>query len=474
MLRATVAATIAGTVSASIPAVAAADEPDELWRLETEDEADGGPTVVDGDVYVTVDDTSQTVYSLDSESGDENWEISGSFSDDDMFGHPHIVDGTLYGGSSEGMVKAFDVENQEEEWTFEPDGDYFPQPPKLAGGTVYVVGSETEESPVLFAVDADDGSELWSHQGSGGNEESPIIAEDTVYYNTTQSVFAVDIDNGEERWSRELGERIARSITVAGGNLYTMYTERTDGGSAQATITALDAETGDDVWSVDSEESATTTPTVYDGRVLAYEGNNLVALDVEDGDEHWRYSVDTGSPVSSGTPTVADGVVYFGAGRNDPFEAFIHAVDADSGDGLWTAEIGDSWIGQPPIVSEGTLYAWVEMEPGELADLADLVALDLDGPGSSEDSRVMQAVYNHHDGWTGDASMISVGVDETEDDGSTADGDDEAEVDDGTEGDESTGDDGMPGFGIAAAVTAVGGAGYALKRRLGDDEGALE
>ncbi|PSP41391.1 hypothetical protein BRC66_02830, partial [Halobacteriales archaeon QH_2_66_30] len=38
-----------------------------------------------------------------------------------------------------------------------------------------------------------------------------------------------------------------------------------------------------------------------------------------------------------------------------------------------------------------------------------------------------------------------------------------------TENDDSADDDG-PGFGIGGALTAIGGAGYMLSRRLGGDE----
>lgn len=439
------AAALAGSVGASVPAAAAQDGPNERWRLEIDGEADGGPTVIDGEVLVTIDDAGQSLYSFDGDTGEENWDVSGVGSPD-LYHDPHVVDGTLYAASSDGMAKAFDLETRELEWTFEPEGDYFAEPPTVADDAVYVVGSETEAPPTLFAVDAEDGEELWSHEGDGGNEDPPIVVGETVYYSTGQMVFAVDATDGEERWSRELGEGTPRSITVTGDVLYTVYTERSDGGSTQATILALDAETGEDVWSVDTDESRSTTPTVYDGKVLGYAGDNLVALDVEDGEELWRYSVDR--PDSNTPPTVAGGVVYVGSYGLDPWEGFIHAVDVDSGDGLWTEEIGDFRVQNPPIVSDGTLYAWVERDPDGAGVRSDLVALDVGDDASSEDSRALQAAYNHHDGWTGDAS-----------------------ADFGADG---TDDDGLPGFGLVSAAAAVGGVGYLLKRRGGDGQHSTE
>jgi len=50
----------------------------------------------------------------------------------------------------------------------------------------------------------------------------------------------------------------------------------------------------------------------------------------------------------TGTPTVSDGIAYFG-----DWKGAVHAVKADSGDELWSSAIGGMIVGAPAIVGDG-------------------------------------------------------------------------------------------------------------------------
>ena len=90
-------------------------------------------------------------------------------------------------------------------------------------------------------------------------------------------------------------------------------------GSGDGRLYALDAGTGQEKWSFNTEGEVVSSPTIA-GRVV-YVGSNdgrLYALDVETGQEKWRFK--TGGPVAS-SPAIAGRVVYFSS-----LDGYLYAV----------------------------------------------------------------------------------------------------------------------------------------------------
>ena len=118
-------------------------------------------------------------------------------------------------------------------------------------------------------------------------------------------------------------------------------------------------------------------PTVADG--VVYVGSNdhrVYALDAATGNELWSFA--TGEVVVS-VPTVVDGVVYVGSNDNH-----LHALDADTGEKLWSYDTG-SWVQYSPAVSGGKVYLGARVDGNNR-----VVALDaqvrlrgLDRPGAT-------------------------------------------------------------------------------------------
>ncbi|MBV7328058.1 PQQ-binding-like beta-propeller repeat protein [Chloroflexi bacterium TSY] len=88
--------------------------------------------------------------------------------------------------------------------------------------------------------------------------------------------------------------------------------------------------------------------------IAAYEmlfiatSHGLYALNASDGAERWIYP--TEFPLGH-SPTVHDGVVYFGG-----FDRRIHAVDAFTGEGLWTYE-ATAGFHTNPVLAENKVFA---------------------------------------------------------------------------------------------------------------------
>ena len=111
---------------------------------------------------------------------------------------------------------------------------------------------------------------------------------------------------------------------------------------------ALDAVTGELLWKYEIASSVTSSPTVADG--VVYFGSydqNLYAVEAGTGNLLWKHK--TSDAVYS-TPAIANGVVYFGS--ND---THLYAVDAGTGDLRWRYETEGS-VRSSPTVANGIVY----------------------------------------------------------------------------------------------------------------------
>ncbi|NDJ61037.1 MAG: PQQ-binding-like beta-propeller repeat protein [Chloroflexi bacterium] len=140
-------------------------------------------------------------------------------------------------------------------------------------------------------------------------------------------------------------------------------------GFNQNSVSALDAENLDTLWSFETERGVWTQPLLLDDTVLIPTMNHILhAVNVETGVERW--SVDLGGAVAS-TPLHVGGDLFVGTlGRR------LFRIDARNGDILAEYET-QGWVWCTPALADGVLY---------LADLDGYVyALTIDSNGAFEE-----------------------------------------------------------------------------------------
>jgi outer membrane protein assembly factor BamB len=220
-----------------------------------------------------------------------------------------------------------------------------------ADGRVYVGSLDGR----LVGVSAS-GNPLWLDEEAGtlGTSESgvaiygaPTVEGELVYlagYNG--KVYAFVSESGALRWvyPREGNlNPIAAGVAVSQGRVYF--------GCADGGIYALDAATGDKLWSFESGDKIWSTPAV-DGDTL-YIGSfdkKLYALNTSDGTKRWEF--EAGGAIVS-PPLVYEGTAYFGS-----FDRYFYAVDAASGNLRWRWEVmGGKWFWAKPVVYNDVIYA---------------------------------------------------------------------------------------------------------------------
>ncbi|HWY55400.1 MAG TPA: PQQ-binding-like beta-propeller repeat protein [Terriglobales bacterium] len=273
-------------------------------------------------------------------------------------------------------------------WRY-PNGHRIFSCPAVRAGVVYIAdwpdpGHETSN---LYALEADDGSLLWSFVAYGFSP-CPAVVTDIVYVGGGIYVYALNAHNGHIIWSFGTGNTITTSPTVSDGvvyvgsqdgNLYALdaysgvllwsnaigpfvssaaiangviYV----GGGKNQGLYALDARSGNVLWSFAAQVGP--SPAVADDIVYASAGNTtLYALNATTGAALWSYTVPSG--LGESAPAFANGVVYIGTGYEPNVPGHVIALSASTGALLWDYEAGDR-VNSSPVVADGVVYVGSE------------------------------------------------------------------------------------------------------------------
>lgn len=225
-----------------------------------------------------------------------------------------------------------------------------PTPSSLvaADGTIYAVVPETNR---VVAIDASSGRVRWEY--AVGDERSshpnrPAVLDGTVYVTSWPDyAVALDAESGEPRW--EVAVEPEEPERPRDYREVTPPTATSEGlvVPSRRAISLLDPDTGDLEWEYVHDGTATDgSVAVSDGMVFATDGDDeLHAVDLDSGEGMWtaEYRPDV-------SPVVADGVVYLAYA----WLPEVVAVDATTGERRWTREVGHG--PSQPIVGDGVLY----------------------------------------------------------------------------------------------------------------------
>lgn len=272
---------------------------DELWDIQLAEKIDdswlsgrrsalisGGLTVEGEQLFLGTE--RGLVYSLNSETGEENWKISVG---GEVLAPPVVDDNVLVVNTQSGKVYGLNAETGEELWNFK---NLVPPltlrglgSPSTANGGVFLGTPDGK----LTALILHRGYQLWEEQvtaPTGTNDlermvdvdADTIVAGDTVYavaYNG--DLMAANIRTGQEVWKRPYSSY--QGMTLDGFQLYLSNTS--------SFVYAVDRRDATELWAnLELENRQITTP--------AYVGRYVVVGDFE-GYLHWL-DANTGSFVS--------------------------------------------------------------------------------------------------------------------------------------------------------------------------------
>ena len=283
------------------------------------------PTL-DGDIVFADDSGAVQVRAPD---GTRRWRVQTEATGLGFHGSPGVVGNRVYVGGYDGAVYAFDVETGERLWKTTA-GDLggtlaVGSSPAFYDGTLYFVAEYgSPSSGALWALDPVDGETRWSDgRVWGQSHPSPTVDRDTgriVAGSNDGVVYGWSFPEGEFQWEYQAGPEGGPTGRSKAGGEFSL------GAQIKGTVAA------------------------YEGR--GYVGSwdqRLHCLDLADGSRHWTF--DTGrSNMSNPAVDPEGGIVYTGSDSG-----YVWALDAESGEQLWRADVGGRVIGALTLTGETVL-----------------------------------------------------------------------------------------------------------------------
>jgi eukaryotic-like serine/threonine-protein kinase len=252
------------------------------------------------------------------------------------------------------------------EWTFDGGTPTMNSSPVVVENVVYATG--TGDPGGICAVDATTGDPLWRFETEEYVSSAPAVSDGVLYAGTWgRAFYAVDIADGTQRWKVDVGHRFGSSSPVVadgtisvgtnGDGLLVVSGPEDEEQFEACAVIALDVETGEEVWRYDEfgeHDNVDSSPAVASGRVYVSGEKALYALDAETGSVVWSRNVAASARAS---PAIHDGLVYYaGPYRGGDAPSRLWALDAAPGKTRWTYNVVDISQKVSPAVADGTVY----------------------------------------------------------------------------------------------------------------------
>jgi outer membrane protein assembly factor BamB len=221
----------------------------------------------------------------------------------------------------------------------EPTGRNSSSTPCIADGRVFSLGSVA-----AYAVDLETGKLLWSAKlAQKGPGSSPLVVDGAVIVNA-KHLTALDAATGAPLWTQEKagGGNSSPALWSAGGRNFVICNGR-------ATLDAVDAKTGEIVWSVPG--AGDSTPAI-EGDTLVVQSRKpelgLVAYRLTPGGAQPLWNAAADQLRTQASPVLHQGLVYLA--DND----LQQCLDATSGSPRWSAPVPGSI--SSPVLADGKIF----------------------------------------------------------------------------------------------------------------------
>lgn len=232
------------------------------------------------------------------------------------------------------LLKSWPEEGPELIWSFEGLG-FGHSSVAIANEKLYVTGIKDTASSLgtLFTFDLD-GKLLWEKDfgkdftlNFHGTRSTPIVVNDLIYIESGMgAVYCLNAETGDDVWSVDFIEDLgvdsviqfgyAESVLIDGDNLICVP------GAKENNIVTLNRFTGEIVWSSVGEGEIATynSPIIvhHNGLklIIAMTSNSIMGIDANTGEKYWRVEQTQQNKIHANTPLYSDGkLVVSSAGR---------------------------------------------------------------------------------------------------------------------------------------------------------------
>lgn len=252
--------------------------------------------------------------------------------------------------------------------------------PAIAGGLIYTSGVINDVT-TLSAMDLD-GHILWQTPSGGvwkgdyaGARGTPTIDAGGLYHESSLGqVVCLDAQTGKEIWGVNILKEfaadnihwgLAESLLIDGDRLICCP------GGKQASVVALDKNTGKTIWAAKSTEElanyAMPTLAEYQGLriILAMSQKALIGVNADDGDLLFRHPHETKYDINATSPILHDGQIFITSGYSSGSELLKLRVDGKkaSVESVWKSQELDNQHGGVVLLN-GYVYGAAHQKNG--------------------------------------------------------------------------------------------------------------
>ena len=305
-----------------------------LWTFNMQSPVHSSPAIYKDYVYIV--SSEGILKAIDMQTGEEEWDFDLEAKTNSS---PIINSNRLFIGTDEGL-KAININSHELIWDF--DCGNVESTPFLYDDVVYF-GSDDGH---LYGLDKKDGDVVLNKKLDGELKSSPIVVDDSIYIGSTNGkLYSIGTDK-DKNWEFTTGDEVLSSPSY--------LNESVIFASNDGSIYSLDESDGYLNWKVDLNNKVISSPTVDEHDNSIYIGSdegNLTCLDNRDGTVKWSHS--TGSPVRS-TSALKDNLVAFGSNNG-----YLYVLNKYTGIEEFTYNPGtilfNSPISSSPVINGNSL-----------------------------------------------------------------------------------------------------------------------
>lgn len=251
----------------------------------------------------------------------------------------------------ENLLKQWPEEGPELLWSFEGLG-FGHSSVAVANNKAYVTGIKDTVSSLgtLYTFNAI-GELLWQKDygkdfslNFHGTRSTPVVVDDLIYIESGMgAVTCLNAENGEQIWSVDFIEDLGADSVILFG-----YSESVliDGdmlicvpGSRENNVVALNRFTGEKVWSSKGfEEPATYNSPIlinHNGQrlIIAMTASSILGIDADTGEMYWRVQQTQQNKIHANTPLYFDGKLVVSSAGRDSTSGLVQLKLANDGKG---------------------------------------------------------------------------------------------------------------------------------------------
>ena len=219
-------------------------------------------------------------------------------------------------------------------------------PPVVAGGRIYAMDGSNR----VTAMDANTGDKIWDYKVELEERTKTRVGRTGIVERVRDPLSFFD-GSGTDK------ESVGGGVAVADGKLFVT--------SGLGVVSALDAQSGEEIWSRNTRVPMHSAPTAAGGRVFAVsDDNELFAFNANTGEVLWTYQgiVESARMLTAPSPAVVGDTVIsgFASGELIAFRAQNGGVlwqDALSSAGQLTPLASLNDIASGPVIADGYVIA---------------------------------------------------------------------------------------------------------------------